>query len=167
MSGHYGIEEYDNASLAAGTDVTLTLDPNIQIESEKVLQNLVAANGATGGSVIVEDPKTGKVLAMAGYPTFDPNHYASSSFADFLNPTVQSIYEPGSIFKVLTMAAGIDAGKITPNTTYDDTGTVKIDGAKITNYDLLTHGAYGGDNDDAGHRTFHQYRRYFRGKSDR
>jgi cell division protein FtsI/penicillin-binding protein 2 len=143
VSGHYGIEEYDNASLAGGTDVTLTLDPNIQIESETVLQNLVAANGATGGSVIVEDPKTGKVLAMAGYPTFDPNHYASSSFADFLNPTVQSIYEPGSIFKVLTMAAGIDAGKITPNTTYDDTGTVKIDGAKITNYDLLTHGAYG------------------------
>jgi cell division protein FtsI/penicillin-binding protein 2 len=143
MSGHYGIEEYDNAALASGNDVTLTLDPNIQIESEKVLQNLVATNGATGGSVIVEDPKTGKILAMAGYPTFDPNHYASSPLANFLNPTVQSIYEPGSIFKVLTMSAGIDAGKITPNTTYDDRGTVNVDGAKITNYDFLTHGAYG------------------------
>ena len=142
-SGHYGIEAYDDTPLAAGTDITLTIDPNIQIESEEVLRNLVTANDATGGSVIVEDPATGKILAMAGYPAFDPNNYESSSFANFLNPTVQSIYEPGSIFKVLTMAAGIDAGKITPDTTYDDTGTVKVDGAKITNYDLKTHGPYG------------------------
>jgi cell division protein FtsI/penicillin-binding protein 2 len=142
-SGHYGIEEYDNTTLAGGNDVVLTIDPNIQIESEKVLQNLVATNGASGGSVIVEDPKTGKILAMAGYPTFDPNNYASSSFGNFLNPTVQSIYEPGSIFKVITMAAGIDAGKITPDTTYDDPGTLHVDGAKITNYDLDTHGPYG------------------------
>jgi cell division protein FtsI/penicillin-binding protein 2 len=142
-SGHYGIEAYDDAKLADGDDIALTIDPNIQIESEKILQNLVATNGASGGSVLVEDPKTGKILAMAGYPTFDPNNYASSSFENFLNPTVQSIYEPGSIFKVITMAIGIDAGKITPNTTYNDTGTVKIDGAKITNYDLTTHGPYG------------------------
>jgi len=142
-SGHYGIESYDDATLAAGGDVTLTLDPNIQIESEKILQALVAANNASGGSVIVEEPKTGKILAMAGYPTFDPNQYASSSFADFLNPTVQSIYEPGSIFKVLTMATGIDAEKITPDTTYDDKGTLVVDHDTITNYDLATHGPYG------------------------
>ncbi|MGB7958003.1 MAG: penicillin-binding protein 2 [Minisyncoccia bacterium] len=142
-SGHYGIEGYDNATLAAGNDVTLTLDPNVQIESEKLLQSVIASNGATGGSILVEEPKTGKILAMGGYPTFDPNNYASSSYTDFLNPTVQSIYEPGSIFKVLTMAVGIDAGKITPQTTYDDTGTVKIDGDTITNYDLKTHGPYG------------------------
>jgi cell division protein FtsI/penicillin-binding protein 2 len=142
-SGHYGVEAYYNATLAAGNDVTLTIDPNIQIEGEKLLQNVIAQNGATGGSFIVEEPKTGKILAMAGYPTFDPNDYASSSFANFLNPTVQGIYEPGSIFKVLTMAAGIDAGKITPQTTYDDTGTLKVGPAKITNYDLTTHGPYG------------------------
>ncbi len=142
-SGHYGIEAYDDAALENGDDIALTIDPNIQIESEKILQNLVAANSASGGSVIVEDPKTGKILAMAGYPTFDPNNYASSSFENFLNPTVQSIYEPGSIFKVITMAAGIDAGKITPDTTYDDPGTLHVDGAKITNYDLDTHGPYG------------------------
>ena len=142
-SGHYGVEGYYDATLAAGNDITLTLDPNVQIESEKLLQSVIAANGATGGSIIVEEPKTGKILAMAGYPTFDPNHYASSSFADFLNPTVQAIYEPGSIFKVITMAAGIDAGKITPDTTYDDPGTLEVDGAKITNYDLATHGPYG------------------------
>jgi cell division protein FtsI/penicillin-binding protein 2 len=142
-SGHYGVEKYDDATLAAGNDVTLTIDPNIEIEGEKILEDLVAANGATGGSFIVEEPKTGRILAMAGYPAFDPNSYASSPFADFLNPTVQSIYEPGSIFKVLTMAAGIDAGKITPTTTYNDTGTLKVGNAKITNYDLTTHGPYG------------------------
>lgn len=142
-SGHYGVEEYYDEDLAAGNDITLTIDPNIQIEGERILKNLVVANSATGGSIIVEDPKTGRVLAMAGYPAFDPNDYASSSYANFLNPTVQSIYEPGSIFKVLTMAAGIDAGKITPNTTYNDTGSLKVGSAKITNYDLKTHGPYG------------------------
>ena len=125
-SGHYGIEGYDNATLAAGNDMTLTIDPNIQIESEKILQNLIAANGATGGSVIVEEPATGKILAMAGYPTFDPNDYASSSYREFFEPNGPgSIYEPGSIFKVITMASGIDAGKITPDTTYDDPGTLE------------------------------------------
>jgi cell division protein FtsI/penicillin-binding protein 2 len=151
-SGHYGIEEFYNDTLAGissgtnagvGVDVTLTIDPNIQIEAEKILDNLIVANGATGGSVIVEDPQTGKILAMGASPSFDPNNYASSSIANFLNPVTQEVYEPGSMFKVLTMSAGIDAGKITPDTTYDDKGTVIVSGAKITNYDLDTHGAYG------------------------
>jgi cell division protein FtsI/penicillin-binding protein 2 len=80
---------------------------------------------------------------MGATPSFDPNDYASSSFADFLNPTLESVYEPGSIMKVITMAAGIDAGKITPNTTYTDKGFVVVDRAHITNYDATTHGPYG------------------------
>jgi cell division protein FtsI/penicillin-binding protein 2 len=151
-SGHYGIEAFYNTTLAGststvnnggGTDLDLTIDPNIQIEAEKILDNLVTTNDATGGSVLVEDPQTGKILAMGGDPSFDPNQYASSAIADLLNPTISSVYEPGSIFKVLTMAAGIDAGKITPNTTYDDKGYVNVDGAHITNYNLTTYGAYG------------------------
>lgn len=142
-SGHYGIEGYYDSMLGANQDIQLTIDPNIQIESEKILDDLVVANGATGGSIIVEDPKTGKILAMGATPSFDPNYYSSSSVAHFLNPTVQAVYEPGSIFKVLTMAAGIDAGKITPNTTYTDKGYVDINNAHITNYDLTTHGPYG------------------------
>ncbi len=149
-SGHYGVEALYDSSLAGGgssdapgNDLTLTIDPNIQIEAEKVLQNLVVANKATGGSVIVEDPMTGKILAMGNDPSFDPNDYASSPIGDLSNPSVQSVYEPGSIFKVITMAAGIDAGKITPQTTYTDTGTLIINGRKITNYDLKTHGPYG------------------------
>jgi cell division protein FtsI/penicillin-binding protein 2 len=150
--GYYGIEQYYNSLLTGdvsgtqavvGSDLTLTIDPNIQVEAEKVLRDLVAANGATGGSVIVADPATGKILAMGSAPSFDPNNYQSSSIANFLDPAVQAVYEPGSIFKVLTMAAGIASGAITPNTTYDDTGSVKINNYTITNYDLATHGPYG------------------------
>jgi cell division protein FtsI (penicillin-binding protein 3)/stage V sporulation protein D (sporulation-specific penicillin-binding protein) len=143
VSGHYGIEGYYNNQLASGQNIVLTIDPNIQIESEKILQGLVSANDATAGSVIVEDPATGKILAMGAYPTFDPNDYASSSLTDFMNPNIQSVYEPGSIFKLLTMAAGINSGKLTSSTTYDDKGYVNVDGAHITNYNLTTHGPYG------------------------
>lgn len=150
VSGHYGVESFYNSSLqgssvagGGGDDLTLTIDPNIQIEAEKILDDLVAANGATGGSVIVEDPQTGRVLAMGGTPSFDPNNYSSSSLASFINSNVQSVYEPGSIMKVITMAAGIDAGKITPSTTYTDKGYFNLGPAHITNYDFLTHGAYG------------------------
>ena len=152
-SGHYGVEEFYNSTLegvvsgtkeiAQGTDINLTIDPNIQIEAEKILDDLVATNNATGGSVIVEDPQTGRILAMGSTPDFDPNNYSSSSIANFLNSAMQKVYEPGSVFKVITMAAGIDAGKITPQTTYDDKGSVTISGKKLTNYDFLTHGAYG------------------------
>ncbi len=141
--GFYGIEQEYGAALGGGADIDLTIDPNIQIEAEKIMDDTVAQNGATGGSVIVEDPQTGKILAMGATPDFDPNYYSSSSIANFLNPTIESVYEPGSIFKVLTMSAGIDAGKITPQTTYDDLGYVNVNHAHITNYNLGEHGAYG------------------------
>lgn len=142
-SGHYGLEGFYDTTLAAALDVNLTIDPNVQIQAEKILDALVASQGATGGSVIVEDPQTGKILAMGSYPNFDPNNYSASPLANLLNPVTQKIYEPGSVFKVLTMAAGIDAGKLTPATTYYDTGTVVVNGRKLSNYDLAKHGPYG------------------------
>jgi cell division protein FtsI/penicillin-binding protein 2 len=145
VTGDYGIEKFYNSSLAQGNDLTLTIDPNIQIEAEKILDDLVASTGATGGDVIVMDPMTGAILAMGGTPSFDPNNYSQSPIANFLNTDVQGVYEPGSIMKTLTMAAGIDSGKITPDTTYDDKGYVNVDGAHITNYNLTTEGAYGED----------------------
>jgi cell division protein FtsI/penicillin-binding protein 2 len=147
--GHYGIEGLDDAILSgsanggSGSDITLTIDPNVQTEAENVPGTLVAANHATGGDVIVEDPQTGRILAMGGTPSFDPNNYAQTQVADFLNTNIQSQGEPGSIMKVLTMAAGIDSGKITPDTTYDDKGYVEVDNVHITNYNLATHGPYG------------------------
>jgi cell division protein FtsI/penicillin-binding protein 2 len=119
------------------------LDPNIQQQAESVLNKLVFDNGATGGSIIVADPLTGKLLAIASAPTYDPNTYSSFGLKTFLNPITEHIYEPGSVFKVFTMAAGIDSGKLTPDTTYYDSGSVTINGKKITNYSLKTHGAYG------------------------
>jgi cell division protein FtsI/penicillin-binding protein 2 len=174
-SGHYGIEGFYNNVLkgppstdGVGEDINLTIDPNIESEAENIFDNLVTANGATGGSVIVEDPQTGKILAMGATPDFDPNNYGQSPIANFLNPSVQAVYEPGSIFKVLTMAAGIDAGKITSSTTYDDKGYVNVDHAHITNYNLTTYGAYGpGNVDDRGHRAFDQHRRDLRREPDR
>ncbi|HUC31503.1 MAG TPA: penicillin-binding protein 2 [Candidatus Paceibacterota bacterium] len=150
-SGKYGLEKYYNDLLegssssnsAGGSDLITTIDPNIQIEAEKILGGLVSSTGATGGDVIVMDPKTGKILAMGGTPSFDPNNYSQSPLANFLNTDIQGVYEPGSIMKLLTMAAGIDSGKITPDTTYDDKGYVNVDGAHITNYNLTTEGAYG------------------------
>jgi cell division protein FtsI (penicillin-binding protein 3)/stage V sporulation protein D (sporulation-specific penicillin-binding protein) len=154
-SGRYGVEKFYNSSLSGqsgslngnkvvspqqGEDLTLTIDPNIENEAEMVLKNLVSQYKATGGEVIINDPQSGKILAMGSVPNFDPNNYSSSEIGNFLNPVVSKIYEPGSIFKPITMAIGIDAGKITPDTTYVDNGHLVVDGHVIKNWDLKAHG---------------------------
>ena len=77
---------------------------------------------------------------MGNFPNFDPNDYSKFKVENFLNPAVQLVYEPGSVFKLITMAAGIDSGKITPETTYTDTGSVTFNGKTIKNWDLKAHG---------------------------
>jgi cell division protein FtsI/penicillin-binding protein 2 len=152
-SGRYGVEEFydlglkglassssDAEAVQSVKPLNLTIDPNIQTEAERILKDLIDKHNAPGGSVIVEEPSTGKILAMGSIPNFDPNSYASSKVADFLNPVTQQVYEPGSIFKVLTMSAGIDTGKITPDTTYYDSGSLALNGYTIRNWDLKVHG---------------------------
>jgi len=153
-SGRYGLESFYEKNLSGkigeasgkvivpkkGEDLNLTIDPNIQIEAQKIATRLVSTFKAKAGSVIVEDPKTGKILAMESLPSFDPNEYGQFGLESFLNPTIQTIFEPGSVFKVITMAAGLDAGKITPGTTYVDTGVLKVSGREIKNWDLRAHG---------------------------
>lgn len=153
--GKYGAEFFYNGALAGqsgsvqketvtdskpGKNIALTLDYNIQSRAEAILADLIKNWGAPAGAVIVEEPKTGKILAMAGMPDFDPNDYGKSELHNFLNGTVQAIYEPGSIFKVITMAAGIDSGAITPDTTYFDTGSLVLNGKTIKNWDLKAYG---------------------------
>lgn len=128
---------------AAGKDLVLTIDPNIQIEAERILGELVKEYGPSGGSVIVMDPATGKIIAMGNSPNFDPNDYGKYPISSFLNPAIQEIYEPGSVFKVITMATGIDSGAITPETTYYDTGSITLNGWTIKNFDLDKNGPYG------------------------
>ncbi len=147
--GRYGLEKFYNNSLSGagggedsilGEELTLTIDPNIQRQAEQTLEKLIRDTGSPSGSVIVEDPKTGKILAAASFPNYDPNTYSTFSIKNFLNPITEAVYEPGSVFKVFTMAAGIDSGKITPDTTYYDSGSVVISGKKISNWDLKAHG---------------------------
>lgn len=138
--GLYGAEKNYDEELGNGDNIQLTIDRNLQAQAEQKLADLVTKNGATGGSIVIEDPITGKILTNANYPDFDPNDYRNTPVGSFLNPSVQYVYEPGSVFKPITMAAGIDAGIITPDTKYDDKGYVILNGKKITNWD---HKAYG------------------------
>ncbi len=117
-----------------GVNLVLTIDKSIQFEAESVLQQTVQQHGADSGSVIVINPKTGAILAMAGYPDFDPNQYnLVTNPSVFSNEPTVGNYEPGSTFKAITMAAAIDENKITPQTTYANTGSVKVDGFTIKN----------------------------------
>ncbi len=157
--GRYGLESFFDKELRGqegerqgdvtitpqdGKSLYLTLDRAIQNEAEKIIDSINKEWHADGATMIVQEPSTGKILAMATVPTFDPNEYKKYELKDFLNPAVQLPYEPGSVFKVITMSAGIDAGKITPQTTYNDTGFLKLDKQwTIYNWDYTTHGAWG------------------------
>ncbi len=124
-----------------GQDIVLTINRDIQAQVESILESAVKKHGAEGGSVIVLNPKSGEILAMANYPTFDPNRYTEvTDYSLFRNSATENLYEPGSIFKVLTMAAGLDAGKIEPESTFDDTGELTLNGYTIKNSDLKAHG---------------------------
>jgi len=123
-----------------GYDLVLTLDRAVQAMVEEHLAAAVARFEATGGDVVVINPKTGAILAMASYPPFDPNEYATTPPQRWLNPAVSVLYEPGSVVKVLTMAAGLQAGVITPDSTYEDEGTIEYGGVEISNWDRRAHG---------------------------
>lgn len=117
-----------------GEDLYLTIDQNIQFMIEKKLAEAIEKWDAVSGSIVVMEPKTGAVLGMASLPNFDPNKYFEAKNVDiFLNPVIQKVYEPGSIFKPVTMAAAIDGGYVTPQTIFTDTGSIKIGGYTITN----------------------------------
>lgn len=124
-----------------GSDLILTIDRSMEYEVCTKLNIAVQKHGADSGSVIVMDPKTGEILAMCGYPDFDPNNYSDvKNIQVFNNPAIFSQYEPGSIFKVITMAVGLDQEKITPETTYNDTGIVVVGSYKIENSDKKANG---------------------------
>ncbi|RME61306.1 MAG: penicillin-binding protein 2 [Caldilineae bacterium] len=110
-----------------GKGLVLTLDRTIQWIIEEELAEGVRFYGAEGGSIIVLDPKTGAVLGMANYPSFDPNTFELvQDEALFRNRTISDHYEPGSIFKVITVAAALDAGVVEPTTIFTDTGTITL-----------------------------------------
>jgi len=135
------IDNKEYSSPQDGSDIILTIDRSIQFAVCEKLNKAVLKHGADGGSVIVMEPKTGAILAMCSYPDFDPNNFqAIKDIKVFNNNAIFSQYEPGSIFKVITMAMGLDQKKVTPQTTYNDTGNLKIANYNIENSDHKANG---------------------------
>ncbi len=123
-----------------GVDIVLTINPDIQTFIEGKLKETYDKYQPRNATFIVFSPKTGEILAMASLPNFNPNeYYKEKDLNVFKNPALTS-FEPGSIFKPLTAAAGIEERVITPQTTYYDSGSVKIDNHEIKNSDLKAHG---------------------------
>jgi cell division protein FtsI/penicillin-binding protein 2 len=125
-----------------GGNVKLTIDRYIQGLVENELETQIAKTGALGGTIIVMDPKTGAVYAMASRPTFKLSQLDlnNPNLALFRNRAVTDVYEPGSVFKLLTAATAIDLGLVTPNSTYFDTGYAQIGSSTIRNWDYSANG---------------------------
>ena len=124
-----------------GSSLVLTIDYNIQRKAEEILSQVKEEWSSPEGIIMVMDPKTGKILALAANPTFEPaNFFSEKDLSVFLDPAVQSVYELGSVMKPITMAAGIEEKLVHPNTTYTDTGAVTRSGYTIKNYDEKAHG---------------------------
>ena len=126
-----------------GASVVLTIDRNLQWIAETTLLHAVEQWNARGGHIIMMDPRNGDILALASLPTYNPSTIdldLPESMALLRSRAASDIYEPGSTMKVITMAAAIDAGIISPNTTFVDTGAVVVDDRTIQNFDLSYHG---------------------------
>lgn len=117
----------------ANKDLVLTIDRAVQWIIEDELQSGIEFYRATRGTIIVMDPKTGALLGLANWPSFNPNEYDNSDVEHFRNPAISEQYEPGSIFKVITFAAGLDTGTIDPEMRFADTGQYDIGGRVIYN----------------------------------
>ncbi len=167
-NGFYGVEGYYDATLSGtpglrqierdpfgssipigpghyiptrdGKSLVLTVDRTAQYIVERELADAMVEYQAASGTVVVLDPKTGGVVAMASWPSYNPNDFAEADQNHFPDPAVSEQYEPGSVFKVITLAAGLDSDIITPQTTIYDGGTIEVGGRTILNWDRQPHG---------------------------
>lgn len=134
----------DSDGSIKGADIILTIDKNIQAQAESLLKEFSVNFGFETGQVIVLKPSDGRILALVDYPSFNPNEYQKyaqdKEVELFKNKVIQSLYEPGSVFKAVTMASALNEGEITPETTYIDKGHLVIKDKEIFNYDNRTWG---------------------------
>ena len=130
----YGNKDKDNNTFNRPSDIVLTIDKNIQVYVEDKLEGVLKKWDAQSGTIIVQDPNTGKILAMADKPSFDPNDYSDYQPGLFLNKSVQEVFEPGSSYKPITMSMGLDLGRVTPQTTFTDVGFIKAAEYTIHNF---------------------------------
>jgi len=161
-NGRSGIEGYYNRELAGeaasrvmnlsplilspessarqGVDLVLTIDRSVQFTVEEHLQAALKNYDAESGSIIVMDPKTGAIIALASEPGFDPYVFYEVETEALLNPIVSRQFEPGSVIKLITMAAALDSGAATPESTYYDNGELFVGGHKTVNWTREAHG---------------------------
>ena len=132
-----------------GANITLTIDSAIEYLAQTALVSTIQKVQAKSGAVIVLNAKTGAIVAMAGAPDFDPNHYGNyasvqgcnNTVSVYLNPALFCDYEPGSTMKSVTMAAGLDQHLITPDTSFIDNGTITLgDAISVSNWAFLGYG---------------------------
>lgn len=130
-------------TLPKAQDVSLTLDARLQYIAERELAAGIERSQARRGSVIMMDPNTGELLAFAVLPTYQPDQFYKASAEELKNWAITDVYPPGSTFKILTVAAGLETGVINKNSRIQDTGKMKVGGWTIQNYDYGKHGAPG------------------------
>ncbi|MCY3747769.1 MAG: penicillin-binding protein 2 [Chloroflexi bacterium] len=126
-----------------GSHVSLSIDRTIQHIAEQELEAAIEQFGATAGTILITNPRTGEVLGLANRPTYDPGrvHTYREFGPEFANRACSLIYEPGSTFKLVTMAAGLDVGAVRPETTHNLPGTVDYFGQEFKNWDERTYPA--------------------------
>lgn len=134
------LEEQKILTAREGSNLVLTIDRSVQSVVEQHLRRAVTQYNAQGGSIIVMDPKTGALLAMAADPCYSGADFLKFGQIDTFNKLVNEATEPGSVMKLITMAIALDSGTVTPGTTYNDTGAFDIGGATIYNWDRGAHG---------------------------
>lgn len=163
-SGQYGVEEYFENSLRGkggflkaekdtggrwisvglrtlqkaddGDNLVLTIEQSVQYYVEKKLEEAVKKFQAASGNILIMEPKTGHILAMANYPSYDNGNYSEVEDASlFQNKCIQEQFEPGSIFKPITYSIALDTDKMEPTTTYHDSGSISMAGYTLHNFD--------------------------------
>ena len=166
--GNYGIEGYYNKILAGqdgfeatvrdlanqpivlsdrqrrdpvnGMTLQLSLDSTIQVVAERALADGVQKYQAESGSLIIMEPATGRIVAWADVPSYNANNFATTPTAQFIDPIVSDLYEPGSVMKVVTLSGALDSHAITPDYRFNETGTAVVGGYAIHNWDGRAHG---------------------------
>jgi len=121
-------------------DIVTTIEPEIQTRLASNIEKLNERYSSKESGGIIMDPSTGAIIAIASYPTYDGNNLQSVDPALLGNSFVEHVYEFGSIMKPITMTSGFDAGAITPETTYKDTGCITVNTARICNWDAKARG---------------------------
>jgi cell division protein FtsI/penicillin-binding protein 2 len=121
-------------------DLITTIEPDVQTRLEHDLAKVTKLYSSKESGGIIMDPATGAIIALASYPSYDGNNRQNINPSLLGNPLVEHVHEFGSIMKPLTMASGLDAGSITPDTTYNDTGCITVNTKSICNWDLKARG---------------------------